>query len=1062
MSERSIFLTALEKDSPDERASYLDDACAGDTVLRQRVEALLQSHQEAGNFLQRPALQGAAAGQGHPSATQTEPGGGPGGDLPLDFLDPSDHPGSRGRLGHYEVVEVIGQGGFGVVFKALDPALNRLVAIKVLAPQLASSVAARKRFAREAKAAAAVSHEHVVAIHAVEEAKGLPYLVMEYVAGVSLQERLDRSGPQELAEVLRIGMQAAQGLAAAHAQGLVHRDVKPANILLHNGVERVKITDFGLARAADDASLTQSGVVAGTPQYMAPEQARGEAVDHRADLFSLGSVLYALCTGRPPFRASTTLGVLRRVTDDTPRPVHEVNPEMPAWMGDIIARLHAKDPAQRLQSAGEVAELLGQCLAHVQQPGRAPLPARLKRPRSVLKSCVLRAARAGALWGIICVVGGLLLAGAFVGLAFSRFGEGWFYGSSAVTPDAIETHVPKEEPAPPPAVADPAAGWAEFVNPAGDCAVAQEKGRVTITVPGTHHNLNPLPEFNNLSAPRLLQEVEGDFVLQARVLPFPRPEANTSSNGRNSFVGAGLVVWLDGKNFVRFVRGANGETGRLVVTIEHYQEGHLLQEHSINIADQATDLRVERHESSFRFLVHSDIPKGEWTEIPTRPKVKLPAKLKVGLLAVNSTTKVFAGQWEQLRLTDPVTKTDPFLVLPRAGGKGRVFSTLPLAVAAAGEGDTIEVCDSGPFVTDTITVNKRLTIRPGEAKPGEAAWPILRLSEAGVAAGEPLLRNTAPLVLEGLHLELANGRPWAPELREERIVIANGAPLYAANCRFVISRQGKEQHGLTAVRAIEPPVCVLRNCLFLQAEGVLLGMGEPPRGGRVLVENCLVRGAYGIALGSSGSASADAHVTLAHNTIIGRVPLVLHLYHKPPPGRADDAAHRAYHIESVENVFRGGMHLNQQFPDGDALPAAEAEAALRRLVDYREERNLHSLPTGLDFLVLTRQHEPMAATRKRPNLADWEQFWSLHDTGSIQAEVKLRGEDPLWRNGWTGFLGRADYDLTDKSPGRGAGKGGRNLGADGDLAGDGPGYRDWKRTPAYQQWLQETGQVEKK
>jgi hypothetical protein len=156
------------------------------------------------------------------------------------------------------------------------------------------------------------------------------------------------------------------------------------------------------------------------------------------------------------------------------------------------------------------------------------------------------------------------------------------------------------------------------------------------------------------------------------------------------------------------------------------------------------------------------------------------------------------------------------------------------------------------------------------------------------------------------------------------------------------------------------------------------------------------------------------------------------------------------------------MHLNQQFPDGDALPAAEAEAALRWLVDYREERNLHSLPTGLDFLVLTRQHEPMAATRKRPNLADWEQFWSLRDTGSIQAEVKLRGEDPLWRAGWTGFLGRADYDLTDKSPGRGAGKGGRNLGADGDLAGDGPGYRDWKRTPAYQQWLQETGQVEKK
>src|SRR5262249_48641709 len=148
----------------------------------------------------------------------------------------------------------------------------------------------------EGRAAAAVSHEHIVAIHGVDEANGLPYLVMEYVSGISLQERLDRSGPLETKEILRIGMQVASGLAAAHAQGLIHRDIKPANILLENGFERVKITDFGLARAVDDASLTQSGVLAGTPMYMAPEQARGEALDHRADLFSLGSVLYALCT----------------------------------------------------------------------------------------------------------------------------------------------------------------------------------------------------------------------------------------------------------------------------------------------------------------------------------------------------------------------------------------------------------------------------------------------------------------------------------------------------------------------------------------------------------------------------------------------------------------------------------------------------------------------------------------------------------------------------------------------------------------------------------------------
>src|SRR5262249_7910209 len=144
-------------------------------------------------------------------------------------------------------------------------------------------------------------------------------------------------------------------------------------ILLENGVERVKLTDFGLARALDDASMTQSGVVTGTPQYMAPEQARGEPVDHRADLFSLGSVLYAMCTGRSPFRAQTTMAVLRRVAEDEPRPIREVNPEIPGWLAAIVARLHAKEPAERFATAAEVAELLGGCLAHVQQPATVPL-----------------------------------------------------------------------------------------------------------------------------------------------------------------------------------------------------------------------------------------------------------------------------------------------------------------------------------------------------------------------------------------------------------------------------------------------------------------------------------------------------------------------------------------------------------------------------------------------------------------------------------------------------------------------------------------------------------------
>jgi len=287
----------------------------------------------------------------------------------LDFLAPSDDPAMLGRIGVYEVAGLIGRGGTGVVLKAFERSLNRYVAIKVLAPHLATSGAARKRFARESQAAAAVVHEHIVPIYAVDEHQGLPYLVMRYVPGRSLQERLARRGPLELAEVLRIGMQTAQGLAAAHAQGLVHRDVKPANILLEHNVERVLLTDFGLARTVDDASLTCSGVIAGTPQYMAPEQARGEAIDHRTDLFSLGSVLYTMCAGHSPFRAETTMGVLHRICKETPRPLRELNPHVPEWLERIIRRLHAKDPAMRFQSAEEVAAVLARRLAIVQTPG---------------------------------------------------------------------------------------------------------------------------------------------------------------------------------------------------------------------------------------------------------------------------------------------------------------------------------------------------------------------------------------------------------------------------------------------------------------------------------------------------------------------------------------------------------------------------------------------------------------------------------------------------------------------------------------------------------------------
>jgi serine/threonine protein kinase len=262
------------------------------------------------------------------------------------------------------VLQVLGRGGFGIVFRAFDEVLQRVVALKVMAQQLAATSPARKRFLREARSSAQVRHENVVQVYEIGE-QPLPYLAMEFIPGETLQQKLNRVGPLDVPEVLRIGRQIAEGLAAAHATDLIHRDIKPVNVLLEGGQQKVKITDFCLARTADDASISQSGIVAGTPMYMAPEQALGHKIDQRADLFSLGSVLYQMVAGRPPFRANSTLAVLKRVAEDTPRSIREIIPETPQWLCDIITKLHAKDPDDRYQSAREVADVLADCEAQL-------------------------------------------------------------------------------------------------------------------------------------------------------------------------------------------------------------------------------------------------------------------------------------------------------------------------------------------------------------------------------------------------------------------------------------------------------------------------------------------------------------------------------------------------------------------------------------------------------------------------------------------------------------------------------------------------------------------------
>lgn len=341
------------------------------------------------------------------------------------LLSPSSHPEMLGRIGRYDIESMLGAGGMGIVYRGFDTQLHRAVAIKVLSPTLAFHGSARQRFAKEAQAAAAIVHEDVVPIYDVQTQREIPFLVMRFIPGESLQARIDCHGALELIQILRIGKQLMAGLAAAHAQGLIHRDVKPANVLLEEGIDRALLTDFGLAQTIDDARVTASGMMPGTPPYMSPEQSRGEKLTERSDVFSAGSVLYAMCTGRAPFRAESPWKVLKLVEETEPKPIRELNAQIPQWLSGIIETMMAKHPSDRYASAAEVSRLLEQCLAHVQQPLNVQLPPQViqsdrsstkrKRPVWLVPAMVL------SFLGLFGVLGAFVLNPSPQG-AFSRSG----------------------------------------------------------------------------------------------------------------------------------------------------------------------------------------------------------------------------------------------------------------------------------------------------------------------------------------------------------------------------------------------------------------------------------------------------------------------------------------------------------------------------------------------------------------------------------------------------------------------------------------------------------------
>jgi tRNA A-37 threonylcarbamoyl transferase component Bud32 len=271
------------------------------------------------------------------------------------------------RIGRYEILEEIAAGGFATVYRARDTELGRVVALKVLHPHMARDPQYVERFLREARMAASISHSNVVTIHEVGREGNSHFIAMEYLPS-SLEDRL-RRGRMPVPEALGIARQVALALQAAHQQGVVHRDLKPQNIMFtQDGT--IRVTDFGIARAAELSTMTASGMVLGTPSYMSPEQAQGQRVDARSDIYPLGCVLYQMLTGTLPFQSSTTWEVIRQHIEAAPRQLRQLRADVPAAVEQLASRCLEKDPNRRYQTAGELAAAIDRLLVTVEGTGK--------------------------------------------------------------------------------------------------------------------------------------------------------------------------------------------------------------------------------------------------------------------------------------------------------------------------------------------------------------------------------------------------------------------------------------------------------------------------------------------------------------------------------------------------------------------------------------------------------------------------------------------------------------------------------------------------------------------
>jgi serine/threonine protein kinase/Tol biopolymer transport system component len=390
----AVFHRALAR-GDDSRGAFLAEECAGDSELRAEVEAMLSAHREAGRFGDEPVME------------SSDTAGGPRGGAGADGL-------ARGTLSHYRDLEKIGQGGMGVVYRARDSRLERDVALKVMHAHRMADDVRRRRFVQEARAASALNHPGIVTIHDIGSADGIDFMVMEYVRGRGLDTLISRQG-MPLREALRVAIQIADALARAHAAGIVHRDVKPSNVMV--GADgAVKVLDFGLAKLveagrSDDEPgrwpvpmeerepLSHAGVIAGTAAYMSPEQATAAPVDSRSDVFSFGTLLYEMVTGRRPFSGGSVTETLAQVIATPPRPPRELAPDVPRELEKLILRCLRKEPERRFQHMLDVKLELEQIKEESDSAAlAAPHVPRHGRVRWVAAALAATAIAASAVW----------------------------------------------------------------------------------------------------------------------------------------------------------------------------------------------------------------------------------------------------------------------------------------------------------------------------------------------------------------------------------------------------------------------------------------------------------------------------------------------------------------------------------------------------------------------------------------------------------------------------------------------------------------------------------------